>query len=208
MLQNCTHQYSNKYYNNNVNKVQVQQKSVLDAGRCRGPERELRTFAGIRLALDFRRRGDATEIEWVVPNSKLMIQPRLCCNSVRCGDAWQKRKRWSDARKGFSNYLFASKRGRLKSGSVSFFIKRIERARWMTRRISIFPLGDEHVGTAKVVFGESRRLREGRVYRPRVVSGVLTTNALVQVAGVFRPNRVSDNLYWIPTISFLRRSNA
>ena len=65
----------------------------------------------------------------------------------------------------------------------------------MTHRISIFPLGDEHVGAAEVVFGESRRLREGRVYRPQVVSGVLTTNAFAQVTGVFRPNRVSDNLY-------------
>jgi len=82
------HQYSNKYYNNNVSKVQVQQKNIPEVNRCRGPERgQLKTFAGIRLALDFRRRADATEIEWVVPNSKLMIQPRLCCNSVRCGDA-------------------------------------------------------------------------------------------------------------------------
>lgn len=72
------------------------------------------------------------------------------------------------------------------------------------RRISIFPLGDE-LGAAEVVFGESQQLREGRVYRPRVVTGVLTTNALAQVAGVFRMNRISDNR--VPTLSFLRRSD-
>lgn len=54
-----------------------------------------------------------------------------------------------------------------------------------------------------MVFGESRRLREGRVYRPRVVSDVLTTNALAKVAGVL--SNEPDIIEYQVQYPFLRR---
>lgn len=89
--------------------------------------------------------------------------------------------------------MLVFERGGLESLFLFFFFFTRAAGNATARRISIFPLGDEHVGAAEVVFGESQRLREGRVYRPRVVSGVLTTNALAKVTGVFRTNRISDN---------------
>lgn len=77
----------------------------------------------------------------------------------------------------------------------------------IARRISIF-LGDEHVGAAEVVFGESQWLQEGRVYRPLVVSSVLTTNALAKVAGLSF-ERIEYNLIieYRVQYPFLRRSD-
>lgn len=49
-----------------------------------------------------------------------------------------------------------------------------------------FRRGDKRVGVVGGFLVKADDLREGRVYRPRVVSGVLTTNALAQVVGVFR----------------------